>query len=53
MVWLRGDDGDREAEAPETELLEVAIPFVALAWGGRGNVLAAAGVALLNMVGGR
>ncbi|TXM93540.1 hypothetical protein FV222_22230 [Methylobacterium sp. WL103] len=58
VVWMRGNDGDREAEAPEVVLPVVAaecsvIPFAPLPWGGRGNVVAAAGVALLNMVGGR
>ena len=58
VVWLRGNDADREAEAPETVLPVVAaegavIPFVPLPWGGRGNVISAAGMALLNMVGGR
>ena len=45
-------DQDREAEAPETVLPEVAAePLPALPRNGRGNVLAAAGVALLDMVG--
>ncbi|TXN40697.1 hypothetical protein FV227_14170 [Methylobacterium sp. WL119] len=55
VVWLRGNDGDREAEAPETVLPVVVaepamIPFAALPWGGRGNILTVAGVALLDMV---
>ena len=58
VVWMRGNDADREAEAVEILLPVVAaqralIPFAPLAWGGHGNVVAAAGVALLNMVGGR
>ncbi|GJD43969.1 hypothetical protein AFCDBAGC_1831 [Methylobacterium cerastii] len=58
VVWLRGNDGDREAEALEVVLPVVAaeravIPLAALPWGGRGNVVAAAGVALFNMVGRR
>ena len=58
--WCRGNDGDREAEAPELVLPEVAIvspvpklKLVAsdpLPWGGDGNVVAAAGVALLALV---
>ena len=58
--WCRGNDGDREAEAPEIALPEVAITspvpklrLVAsepLPWGGDGNVVAAAGVALLALV---
>ena len=58
VVWMRGNDKDREAEAPEIVLPVVAaecsvIPFAPLAWGGHGNVVAAAGVALLGMVVGR
>ena len=64
VVWLRGNDADREAEAPEILLPVVRVSPVPrfrpddlaslpLAWGGHGNVVAAAGVALLNMVGGR
>ncbi|GJD46440.1 hypothetical protein AFCDBAGC_4321 [Methylobacterium cerastii] len=58
IVWLRNNDSVRETEAPEVLLPIVAaeravIPFAPLPWGGRGNILAAAGVALLNMVGGR
>ena len=58
--WCRGNDGDREAEAPEIALPEVVITspvpklrLVAsdpLPWGGEGNVVAAAGVALLALV---
>lgn len=54
VVWMRGNDVDREAEASEVVLPEAAvIPFPPLPWGGRGNVVAAAGVALLEMVWGR
>ncbi|MDP4026682.1 hypothetical protein Q8W71_29170 [Methylobacterium sp. NEAU 140] len=65
VAWMRGGDEDREAEAPETVLPEVSrspaprvrsVPAPApapLAWGGNGNVLAAAGVALMVLVGGR
>ena len=64
VVWMRGNDGDREAEAVEILLPVVRVSPVprfrpvdlapeALAWGGHGNVIAAAGVALLEMVGGR
>lgn len=59
-MWLRGDDGDCEEEACETVLPVVAVerPEVevvswVLRWSGSGNVLAAAGVALLDMVKGR
>ncbi|MCJ2132706.1 hypothetical protein MKK69_01255 [Methylobacterium sp. J-026] len=58
VVYMRGNDQDREAEAPETILPEVAaellpeLPLTAeiLPWRGRGNVIAAIGVALLDMV---
>ena len=64
VVWLCGNDGDRETEAPEILLPVVRLSPVPrfrpadfapepLAWGGSGNVVAAAGMALLNMVGGR
>ena len=51
VAWLRGGDQDREAEAAETVLQDVVIE--ALPWGGNGNVVAAAGVMLLEMVAGR
>ena len=54
VVWMRGNDRDREAEAPETVLPEVAAAqrdAIILPWCGRGNVIAAVGVALLDMVG--
>ncbi|MCJ2121019.1 hypothetical protein [Methylobacterium sp. J-077] len=55
VTWLRGNDQDREAEAPETALGEIELQPAAeiLPWRGRGNVIAAVGVALLEMVGSR
>ena len=57
VVYMRGGDRDGEVEAPEIALPEVALalPVEAeiLPWRGRGNVIAAVGVALLEMVGGR
>ena len=55
VTWLRGNDRDREAEAPETALPTVSrepevIPFPPLRWGGHGNLVAAAGVALVDML---
>ena len=51
---MRGNDQDREAEAPETVLPEVLIEPQPVAdilpWRGRGSVIAAAGVALLNLL---
>lgn len=52
VTWTRGGDADCEAEAAEIVLPEVAIEPWPLPWSGRSNVLAAAGVALLEMVGG-
>ncbi|MDP4026847.1 hypothetical protein Q8W71_30065 [Methylobacterium sp. NEAU 140] len=64
VVWMRGGDGDREAQAPETVLPEVSrsptprvrsVPAPAsapLAWGGNGNVVSAAGVALFGLLAG-
>ncbi|MGU3664531.1 hypothetical protein ACLBX9_10145 [Methylobacterium sp. A49B] len=50
---MRGNDQDREAEAPEIVLPEVlAEPQPAaeiLPWRGRGNIVAAVGVALLDL----
>ena len=51
IVWMRGNDQDREAEAPETVLPEVAAEAVVLSWRRRGNIIAAAGVALLDLAG--
>ncbi|MGU3341644.1 hypothetical protein ACLBXJ_26915 [Methylobacterium mesophilicum] len=48
---MRGNYADREIEAPETVLPEVAVEAVVLPWRGRGNVVAAAGVALLDLLG--
>ncbi|MCJ2121349.1 hypothetical protein [Methylobacterium sp. J-077] len=56
VVWMRGNDADREIEVLETVLPEVAADIpeaIILPWQGRGNVIAAVGVALLEMVGGR
>lgn len=56
VTWLRGSDQDREAEPPEEALPEVTHEHqrvaAVLPWRGRGNVVAAAGVALLGLVGG-
>ena len=53
VVYMRGGDRDGEAEASEIALPEVAVEptleEIALPWQGRGNVIAAAGVALLNL----
>ncbi|TXN00471.1 hypothetical protein FV242_21770 [Methylobacterium sp. WL64] len=53
VVWMRGSDQDREAETLETVLPEVVVemPVKAsvLPWRGRGNIIAAAGVALLDL----
>ncbi|MCJ2076577.1 hypothetical protein MKK68_13075 [Methylobacterium sp. E-016] len=53
VVWLRGNDGDREAEAPELVVPDVSAALAALPWDGRGNVIAVAGAVLLDMVAGR
>ena len=60
VVWMRGNDGDREAEAREilvpvivTVRHEAEVDPWPLPWGGSGNVVAAAGVALLDMVAGQ
>jgi hypothetical protein len=50
VTWLRGNDQDRESEAPETVLPEMTMPPVPLRWGGAGNVVSAAGVAVLTLV---
>ena len=62
VAWMRGGDEDREAEVPEIVLPEVvrspaprvrSVPAPAstpLPWGGNGNVLSAAGVALLGLM---
>ena len=58
VVWVQSNDGDREAEVPETMPPVVAaecvvLPFAPLPSGSRGNVIAAAGAAFLDMVAGR
>ncbi|MCJ2089596.1 hypothetical protein MKK88_26930 [Methylobacterium sp. E-005] len=55
VTWLRGNDQDREAEAPETALPAVAaeatvIHVEPLRWGGRGNVIAAAGSFIIDLL---
>ena len=54
---MRGNDRDREETAPETVLPEVPIEaapeVIVIPWHGRGNIIAAAGVALLDLVGAR
>lgn len=52
VTWLRGNEQDREAEAPETALPETAtvIDVPPLRWGGRGNVVAAAGAYLFDLL---
>ncbi|MCJ2102785.1 hypothetical protein [Methylobacterium sp. E-046] len=62
VVYMRGSDRDGEAEAPETVLPEVTaetmpepqsepLPVAAiLPWRGRGNVIAAAGTMLLDLL---
>ena len=58
VVWLRNNDSGAVAEAPKMGLPVLAversvIPFAPLPWGGSGNVVAAAGVVLFDMVAGR
>ena len=54
VVYMRGNDQDREEEAAETVLPEVAaetlLEAIILPWRGRGNVIAAAGTLLLNLL---
>ena len=54
VVYMRGSDRDREAEAPETVLPELAAEPQPVAeilpWRGRGNVLTAAGTMLLDLL---
>lgn len=51
---MRGNDQDREDEAPETMLPEVAAVVQPVAdilpWRGRGNVIAATGTMLLDLL---
>lgn len=53
VTWLRGSDQDREEEAPETVppqvVVEMPVKASVLPWRGRGNIIAAAGVALLDL----
>ena len=53
VVYMRGSDQDREEAAPETVLPEVAaeaMEAVVLPWHGRGNVIAAAGTLLIDLL---
>ncbi|WP_020095965.1 hypothetical protein [Methylobacterium sp. 285MFTsu5.1] len=54
VVYMRGGDQDRETEATETALPEVAAELmsevVVLPWRGRGNVIAAAGSLLMDLL---
>ncbi|QGY03545.1 hypothetical protein MMSR116_17870 [Methylobacterium mesophilicum SR1.6/6] len=60
VVYMRGGDRDGEADAPQTVLPEVlveaaAVPepapeAVVLPWRGRGNVIAAAGAVLVDLL---
>lgn len=54
IVYMRGGDQDQEAETPETTLPDVAAALPSemaiLPWRGRGNVLAAAGTLILDML---
>ena len=54
VVYMRGGDQDREEDAPETVLPEVLTEpkpkAEILPWRGRSNVIAAAGVALLDLM---
>ena len=54
VVYMRGGDRDGEAEAPEIVLPEVAaepLPVAGiLLWRGRGNVIAAAGAFLVDLL---
>ena len=54
VVYMRGGDQDREIDAPEALLSEVQTgpqpKAVVLPWRGRGNVLAAAGCFLVDLL---
>ncbi len=54
VTWLRGNDQDREVEAPETVLPEATAETpseaIVLPWRGRGNVIAAAGTFLVELL---
>ncbi|WP_342112119.1 hypothetical protein [Methylobacterium sp. SI9] len=53
VTWLRGNDQDRETEGFEAVLPEVLTEPQPVAeilpWRGRGNIVAAVGVALLDL----
>ncbi|EIZ81914.1 hypothetical protein WYO_5502 [Methylobacterium sp. GXF4] len=53
VTWLRGSDQDQEEEATETVppqvVVEMPVKASVLPWRGRGNIIAAAGVALLDL----
>ena len=57
VVYMRGGNQDREEAAPEAVLPEVTVEpphaSIVIPWRGRGNIIAAAGVALLGLVGAR
>ncbi|MCJ2068528.1 hypothetical protein MKK75_06870 [Methylobacterium sp. J-030] len=54
VTWMRGNDQDHEVEALETRLPEVAAEPMPeadiLPWWGRGNVIAAAGTLILDLL---
>ncbi|UIY45618.1 hypothetical protein [Methylobacterium radiotolerans] len=54
VVYMRGNDQDGEEEVPEAALPELAVEPVAnsivLPWRGRGNVIAAAGTFLVDLL---
>jgi hypothetical protein len=54
VVYMRGNDQDCEAEAPETVLSKMADETqpgaIVLPWRGRGNVIAAAGTFLVDLL---
>ena len=54
VTWLRGTDQDREAAAPKTVPPEVATESTPgaqiLPWRGRGNIIAAAGSFLVDLL---
>lgn len=52
VVWMRGNDADREADAPEAVLPEVGAEAITASWGGNGNVVSAAGVAIIGIISG-
>ena len=52
VVYRRGSDRDGEAETPEAVLLEVGAEAITARWGGNGNVVSAAGVAIICIIAG-